>query len=67
MSRIVSYVNIPAWARSGDVVVFSVRYEHYPSRVLRKRDRTMDNAQRCDGYINIPSSKPKYFIKLLGS
>jgi hypothetical protein len=34
--------------------VLSVRYEHYPSCVLKKV-RMMDNVQNCDSYINIPS------------
>jgi hypothetical protein len=40
-----------SWRRSK---VFPVRYEHYQPCVLIK-DRTMDNVQNCDSYINIPS------------
>jgi hypothetical protein len=40
------------WRRN----VFPVRYECYPPCVLNK-DRTMDNVQYYDSYINIPSSQ----------
>jgi hypothetical protein len=35
--------------------VFPVRYEHYPSYVLK--DRAMDNVQNCDSDINIAWSQ----------
>jgi hypothetical protein len=36
--------------------VFLVRYKHYPPYVLNKR-QAIDNANNCDGYINIYVTK----------
>jgi hypothetical protein len=43
--------------------VFPVRYGHYQSRLIK--DRTIDNVQNCDIYMNIPSSQTGIYLRVL--